>query len=97
MKEEPEPIQESEPKENAEQGRTPYEEESKQPASGKEGVPKRPHIRRAHWAHFWAGKLDGSEVRRLILKWLAPLYINAKGEKEIPARMNKIDSGKDKK
>lgn len=95
MKAEPKPIPEPEVTETVEQEST--KEEIKQSASGKEGIPKRPHIRRAHWAHFWAGKLDGSEVRRLILKWLAPLYINAKGEKEIPARMNRIDSGNDKK
>ena len=35
---------------------------------------KIPHIRRAHWHHYWIG--SGSSRRR-ILKWLPPIYINS--------------------
>ena len=38
------------------------------------GSPKRPHSRRGHWHHFWVGP---KEDQKLILKWLAPMYINA--------------------
>lgn len=38
------------------------------------GGKKRPHARRGHWHHYWAGPQDD---RRLILKWTAPTYIHA--------------------
>ncbi|EMO24671.1 hypothetical protein LEP1GSC170_1243 [Leptospira interrogans serovar Bataviae str. HAI135] len=34
---------------------------------------KSPHIRRAHWHHFWAGS---NEERKLILRWLPPIPVN---------------------
>ncbi|EMO53904.1 AcrVA2 family anti-CRISPR protein [Leptospira noguchii] len=34
---------------------------------------KSPHIRRAHWHHFWTGN---SEERKLILRWLSPIPVN---------------------
>lgn len=34
----------------------------------------RPHMRRAHWHHFWVGPRDGE--RKLVLKWLAPTMVN---------------------
>ena len=43
-------------------------------ASG-EGPAKAPHVRRAHWHHYWKGPRDGE--RKLILKWLAPIAVNA--------------------
>ncbi|MCP4131673.1 MAG: hypothetical protein GY754_11905 [bacterium] len=39
------------------------------------GVPKRPHIRRAHYHSFWSGK-KGSDDRRLTVKWMPPMSIN---------------------
>ena len=33
----------------------------------------RPHIRRAHWHHFWTGPRDGE--RKLILRWLPPIPV----------------------
>lgn len=38
------------------------------------GGKKRPHARRGHWHHYWAGPQDD---RRLVLKWTAPTYIHA--------------------
>lgn len=38
-----------------------------------QGGTVRPHMRRAHWHHFWAGPRDGE--RRLILKWVAPIMV----------------------
>ncbi len=32
----------------------------------------RPHVRRAHWHHYWAGK----GKTQLILKWIAPVLVN---------------------
>lgn len=39
------------------------------------GSPKSPHSRRGHWHHFWIGKVD-TEERKLILKWVAPTFVN---------------------
>lgn len=36
---------------------------------------KRPHVRASHWHHYWTGPKD-SNNRKLIIKWLAPMYIN---------------------
>jgi len=34
-----------------------------------------PHIRRAHWHHYWTGSKKGE--RLLVLKWLSPILVNA--------------------
>lgn len=34
------------------------------------------HIRRAHWHHFWIGKRNGTEERKLVVRWLAPTIVN---------------------
>lgn len=39
------------------------------------GKSKSPHSRRGHWHHFWTGKI-GTETRKLILKWVAPTFVN---------------------
>lgn len=43
--------------------------------TGRSGSRKSPHARRGHWHHFWIGKHETAE-RRLILKWVAPMFIN---------------------
>lgn len=40
------------------------------------GSPKRTHLRRAHWHHFWIG--SGSD-RQLILRWVSSTVINPDG------------------
>lgn len=45
------------------------------------GSPKRPHVRRAHWHHYWIGT---GVTRRLILKWVAPAYIHAEFDSDLP-------------
>lgn len=35
-----------------------------------------PHVRRAHWHHYWTGRLSHPEERRLVIKWVAPSYIH---------------------
>lgn len=43
-------------------------------ASG-HGTTKRPHVRRGHYHHYWIGsEKDGT--RRLILRWVAPTFVN---------------------
>ena len=37
------------------------------------GASKSPHIRKAHWHHYWVGK---ENEKSKILKWLHPMFIN---------------------
>lgn len=54
------------------------------------GSPKRPHARCGHWHHFWTGKRDRSD-RRLILKWVAPTFINtSKEDQDTPVVIREI-------
>ena len=47
----------------------------KSPETPGTGSAKRPHSRRGHWHHYWAGPRDGE--RSLLLKWTAPTFIHA--------------------
>lgn len=49
----------------------------------------RPHIRRAHWHHFWTGPRDGE--RKLILRWLPPIPVGIDGDEENPAVIHKVE------
>ena len=40
----------------------------------------RPHVRRAHWHHFWAGPMKGE--RKLVLRWLPPIPVGYYDESE---------------
>ncbi len=42
------------------------------PGEGSHAAP-RPHIRRAHWHHFWTGPKSGD--RKLVLRWLHPILV----------------------
>lgn len=37
-----------------------------------------PHIRKAHWHHYWVGK-RGTAERRLVIKWIPPTVIASEG------------------
>lgn len=54
----------------------------------REGSSKSPHVRRGHWHHFWTGSRKGE--RKLILKWVAPMFINADDNKNIKITRNII-------
>lgn len=41
-----------------------------------QGGTVRPHMRRAHWHHYWIGPRDGE--RKLVLKWVAPTMVGSK-------------------
>lgn len=41
-------------------------------SSGRTGTPKKPHVRKAHWHHYWIGS---GEHKRLIRKWLPAMGI----------------------
>lgn len=50
----------------------------------------RPHLRRAHWHHFWTGPRQGE--RKLILRWLPPIPVGV-DENEGPAVIHKVERG----
>lgn len=52
----------------------------------------RPHIRRAHWHHFWTGPLDGD--RRLVLHWLPPIPVGTNWEDENPVVIHPVRDNK---
>ena len=46
----------------------------------------RPHLRRAHWHHYWCG--EGRT--RLEVRWIAPCFVNAESEEDLIATEHKI-------
>jgi hypothetical protein len=36
----------------------------------------RPHMRAAHWHHFWTGPRDKPDKRKLIVRWIMPTFVN---------------------
>lgn len=47
----------------------------------------RPHTRRSHFHHYWVGS-EAKGTRRLVLKWIAPIYVNVNMQNidnELPA------------
>lgn len=48
----------------------------------------RPHVRRAHWHHFWAGPLEGT--RELVLRWLPPIPVGMRWEDEGPVVIHPV-------
>lgn len=34
------------------------------------------HVRKAHWHHYWTGPRNTPDRRKLILKWVAPTFVN---------------------
>ena len=55
---------------------------------GERGTRPRPHLRRAHWHHYWAG--EGKNT--LILKWLAPIWVNG-NEEDIISTEHPVQEG----
>ncbi|MEG1492147.1 MAG: hypothetical protein RR394_07825 [Oscillospiraceae bacterium] len=52
------------------------------------GTPKRPHIRRGHWHHFWVG---GADEKKLIIKWISPIFVaGADLDDTPPTRINPV-------
>ncbi len=46
-----------------------------------QGGTVRPHMRRAHFHHYWVGSKNDPDERRLELRWVPPVMVNAdKGE-----------------
>ena len=56
------------------------------PDEASAGTSPRPHIRRAHWHHYWAGP----GKTQLIVKWLEPVWVNGNSE-DIIAVEHRVD------
>lgn len=57
------------------------------------GSPKRPHVRRGHWHHYWAGKKDD---RQVILKWQPPTFVHGKEAEEMLKNLENEQSDNEK-
>ena len=58
-----------------------------------QGGTMRPHMRRAHWHHFWTGTRNGE--RKLVLKWVPPTMVAVKnGDIEV-ATGHRVPTSKD--
>ena len=58
------------------------------------GVPKRPHVRRAHWHGYWTGPRDGK--RMFALKWLPPIPVNIDTEGDGPIVVHPVEEKKER-
>ena len=54
------------------------------------GLPMKPHVRRAHWHHFWVGHRDDPDKRKLIVKWLPPIPVNVEITRDLPAVIHDV-------
>lgn len=55
------------------------------------GTPKRPHVRRGHWHHYWTGKADD---KKIILKWQPPTFIHGDEAESKDVDINKVEDDK---
>lgn len=52
---------------------------------------KSPHLRKAHYHHFWTGPKNEPEKRKLILKFIPPLYIHSENNNDnIAVTLHKV-------
>lgn len=57
--------------------------EQRQRVSG--SASPRPHIRRAHYHHFWTGPRNDAAKRKLVVRWLPPISVNWDEREDLPA------------
>ena len=62
---------------------------SKESCSGARNLTKgiRPHVRRAHWHHYWVGPKSD---QKLVLKWIAPVVCGSKSSKAVAPSLRKV-------
>lgn len=64
--------------------------ESRRSGGDSAGKPMPPHIRRAHWHTYWAGKKG---EQRPEVKWLSPILVNAQSSEQIMETVHKVSAG----
>ncbi len=65
--------------------------EQSEPSQTEAHASPRPHIRRAHWHHFWVGPKNND--RKLVLHWLPPIPVRMDEEYEGPSVIHKVKQG----
>ena len=63
-------------------------ERTKSKGSGHQGGSVRPHMRRAHWHHYWVGPKAGR--RELVLKWVGPTVVGASSGSKVETTAHKV-------
>lgn len=51
----------------------------------------RPHVRRAHWHHFWTGSTQDPWDRNLVLKWLHPILVNVEDPDDLIPTIRNVE------
>lgn len=51
----------------------------------------RPHVRRAHWHHYWTGAKAAAD-RLAVAKWLPPIPVNVKDAEDLSATIRAVGS-----
>ena len=62
--------------------------ETEEVGTGGTHKPPRPHLRRAHWHHFWTGPLTGQ--RSLTVRWLPPIPVGYDPDAEQPTVIHRV-------
>lgn len=66
--------------------------ETDENSTGHQGshAPKRPHIRRGHFHHYWVGSKSKPDERKQELIWLEPTFVNAGDVDELPTTIHPV-------
>lgn len=54
----------------------------------------RPHMRRAHWHHFWTGPKKDLDARKLVLRWIPPTFVGGEDEEQAPVVLHSVNPQK---
>lgn len=52
-----------------------------EPKVKKERKPIKPHMRKAHWHHFWTGSKEDPDNRQLVVRWVPPTFVKPRSNK----------------
>ena len=61
------------------------------PPCARQGFSMRPHVRRAHWHHFWTGSTRDQSRRELKLKWLHPILVNVEDPEDLIPTIRNVE------
>lgn len=62
-----------------------------------QGPKKAPHLRRAHYHHYWTGPRKDPDKRKVVLRWLDPILVNAdvQGADDRPVVLREVGASKE--
>jgi hypothetical protein len=61
------------------------------------GLSKRPHVRHAHWHHYWTGAHDRPLERKKLARWLPPIPVNVNDSDDLVPTKRNVDRKKRKR